>query len=256
MIFSTEITSSQIPSDNPLFKRTLKAYSILAENHLGKTLEIGSGEGYGIPIYKQKTSSLSVIDKSKPNLADISKKFPDISIYNSKIPPLAFIEDNSFDSIVTFQVIEHLKNQDLFIKEVFRILKPNGTAYLTTPNKVKTIVRNPWHYKEFDYAEMAALCKAQFNNVKIYGIKGNAKTDLYYKKNKASVEKILKYDVLKLHNKLPPQLLRLPYEISNRLNRKKLQKSNTKLVEEISLEDYNLSECSEHTLDFYCILRK
>lgn len=254
--FSTEVTSSQISSDNPLYQRTLKAYHIVAGNTLGNCLEIGCGEGYGISVYKDKVSELSLIDKSSGNLNYISKQFPDVKIHPETIPPIQFLDDSSYDSIISFQVIEHLKQQEEFIKELHRLLKTNGKAYITTPNKSKTIVRNPWHYKEFNLQELKLLLKTYFTKVRILGIEGNTKTDQYYMENASSVKSILKYDFLNLHSHLPSNLLRVPYEIANRMNRKKLQNKHSDLVQSIRLKDYSLNECNENTLDFYCILEK
>ena len=254
--FSTEVTSSQILSDNPLYQRTLKAYTLLSGKIYGDVLEIGCGEGYGLDIISKNANSLTVIDKSKSVLEKIKKKHPKINTLHQKIPPLNNLKANSFDIVISFQVIEHIEDATLFIKEIRRILKPNGKAYITTPNATKTIARNPWHYKEYNYPEMNNLISNYFINYKIDGIQGNKKTDSYYLKNKLSVQKILRFDVFKLQNKIPTTLLKIPYEILNRVNRKKLLKKNTELVNTISIEDYTLTEYSNKTLDFFCVLIK
>ena len=48
-----------------------------------------------------------------------------------EIPPLKNIEENSVDFVVTFQVIEHIQDDNYFLKEIFRVLKP-GVNYFTT----------------------------------------------------------------------------------------------------------------------------
>lgn len=42
--------------------------------------------------------------------------------------------DASFDIVHASHLIEHLNDPDSFIKECYRILKPNGKLYVTTPN--------------------------------------------------------------------------------------------------------------------------
>lgn len=254
--FSTEVTSSHITSDNPLFQRTLKAYTLIAEKVYGDVLEIGCGEGYGLDFIAKNTNSLTVIDKSKSVLDKIKRKHPNINTLHKNIPPLNNLKDNSFDVVISFQVIEHIKDATLFIEEIYRVLKPNGKAYLTTPNSKKTIARNPWHYKEYDYSEINDLIKNNFVNYIINGIQGNKKTDVYYLKNKQSVERILRLDIFKIQHKIPSLLLKIPYEVVNRLNRKKLFKKNTTLVNNIKLDDYTLEEYSQDTLDFFCELNK
>ncbi|WP_319482741.1 methyltransferase domain-containing protein [uncultured Draconibacterium sp.] len=49
-------------------------------------------------------------------------------------------EDNSFDVITAIEFIEHLPGEDItiFLKEVYRCLKPGGVLILTTPNYAST----------------------------------------------------------------------------------------------------------------------
>jgi SAM-dependent methyltransferase len=42
--------------------------------------------------------------------------------------------DNHFDVIHSNQVLEHLFNTDIYVSELYRILKPNGYAIVSTPN--------------------------------------------------------------------------------------------------------------------------
>ena len=42
--------------------------------------------------------------------------------------------DGSFDVVVAAEVIEHLENPRFLMREIFRILRPGGTAIVTTPN--------------------------------------------------------------------------------------------------------------------------
>jgi 2-polyprenyl-3-methyl-5-hydroxy-6-metoxy-1,4-benzoquinol methylase len=42
--------------------------------------------------------------------------------------------DDKFDVVFSTQVIEHLHNTRLFVEEMFRVLKPGGTAIVTSEN--------------------------------------------------------------------------------------------------------------------------
>lgn len=44
------------------------------------------------------------------------------------------LKDSSFDVVVSVEGIEHLQNQWHFIKNIARVLKPNGFLVITTPN--------------------------------------------------------------------------------------------------------------------------
>jgi len=43
-------------------------------------------------------------------------------------------QDNSFDVVMSFQVLEHVADPAAVVREAFRILKPGGWLYLTTDN--------------------------------------------------------------------------------------------------------------------------
>ena len=42
--------------------------------------------------------------------------------------------DDSFDLVCSLEVVEHVQNQFLYCREILRVLKPGGTAILSTPN--------------------------------------------------------------------------------------------------------------------------
>ena len=47
--------------------------------------------------------------------------------------------DNSFDSIIASEIIEHVYDPEGFIKELFRVVKKGGSLIVTTPYKEKII---------------------------------------------------------------------------------------------------------------------
>jgi hypothetical protein len=90
----------------------------------------------------------------------------------------------------------------------------------------------------------------------VKGIAGNDKVMRYHEANRRSVQRITRWDVLNLQYRLPAALLRLPYEMLNRLNRQKLQTGDEGLVREISHDDYEVTEDHRQALDLFCIATK
>ena len=172
------------------------------------------------------------------------------------IPPLSGLDDNAYDLVVSFQVIEHIKDDRLFLKEIHRVLRPGGTALLTTPNRRLTLTRNPWHIREYLPEELEVLAKDIFSEVTVKGITGNNKVMKYYEDNKKSVKRFTRWDVLDLQHRLPAALLRLPYEILNRWNRNKLQATGNALVRSIRHEDYLVTDDPTQALDLFVVARK
>ena len=189
-------------------------------------------------------------------LEQLSNIHPEVEFKQMNIPPFKEIPDNSFDRVISFQVIEHIKDDEAFLIEIKRVLKPGGLAIVTTPNINFTLTRNPWHQREYQCDELKKLAENIFSKVEIQGIAGNHKVMDYYYQNKQAVERITKFDVFNLQHRLPSGLLRLPYDILNRIHRRKLQKQDTSLVSEITHEDYILTEDGVDGLDLFCLLTK
>ena len=82
-----------------------------------------------------------------------------------------------------------------------------------------TLSRNPWHTREYTGDELAGICKKYFSKVDMQGIAGSERVMDYHEKNRASVQKIMKWDVLNLQHRLPGWMLQWPYEFLNRRNR-------------------------------------
>lgn len=257
-IYTTEVTSDTLPSDNPLHQRLLKPY-ILAQSYLtGKenVLEVGCGEGRGIDFLLPLAERFTAIDKLKETIARLQVKYPAGKFIAMSFPPFAGLPDDAFDIVISFQVIEHIKDDRFFLKEIHRVLKPGGVALLTTPNRRMSLTRNPWHVREYLANELQQLVQTVFAQVDVKGITGNEKVWEYYQRNKKAVERITRWDVFRLQHRLPAFVLRLPYEILNRINRNKLRSRGNELVDSITHEDYLLTSDADDALDLFVVVQK
>lgn len=254
-IYTTEITSDQLVSDNPLHQRLLKPYVVSREWIRGDLLEVGCGEGRGIPWVLPHVSTYSAIDKIADAIEVLRKKHPAGKFIAGNLPPLPY-PTASFDSVISFQVIEHIENDSFFLEEIHRVLRPGGTALMTTPNRPMSLSRNPWHVREYTAAELQALASKIFSGVEMKGIAGNEKVMEYHERNRASVRRLMRWDVLDLQHRLPASWLRVPYELMNRLNRNRLQQGADSLVAGITHEDYFVTDDASSTLDLFLVARK
>jgi SAM-dependent methyltransferase len=255
-IFKTEITSDKIISDNPIHQRLIKPYVVVREWVKGDLLELGCGEGRGFELLSPVAESYLGLDKITQVIVSLREKYGHGLFRQAVFPPLKNIDDHSFDTVVSFQVIEHVRQDELFLREIYRILKPGGMALITTPNRKMTLTRNPWHIREYEAEEFHVLAGKVFDEVELKGIAGNEKVMAYYARNKQSVEKILKYDIFKLQQNLPAFVLKIPYELLNRFNRNRLRSADDALVSSITHEDYLVSEDPENSLDLFAVLHK
>lgn len=240
------------PSDNYVFQRSLLAYRHAANMVHGDVLEIGTGTGYGIKWLAPKSKRFITIDKDMPEaLCQHAKS----EFYQMEVPPIDF-DSNSFDYVVAFQVIEHIEDDMQFVREVARVLRPEGKFIVTTPNAPVSLTRNPWHVREYNADELRNLLECNFLTVEAFGVVGNDKVMEYYAKNRRSVERIARFDIFDLQHRLPRKLLQKPYDMLNRWNRKRLLRDNAKLTTSITCSDYAIEPYREGCFDLFFVATK
>jgi ubiquinone/menaquinone biosynthesis C-methylase UbiE len=98
----------------------------------GSHLDIGSGSGALVKLIKQVAPNFSsnCIDYTDKLIDDKSIPLAVVDLNFEKLPH----NNNSFDFVTCTEVIEHLENYRLIIREAFRVTKPGGLAVFTTPN--------------------------------------------------------------------------------------------------------------------------
>jgi len=97
----------------------------------GRILDIGAGCGFflktaqkrGWEVYGTEIDSSAVANCIDPN---IKMSFGDINTID--------FPENYFDVVVHIEVIEHINNPNEYVSEIYKILRPGGITYLTTPN--------------------------------------------------------------------------------------------------------------------------
>jgi SAM-dependent methyltransferase len=251
-IQTAERVSGSDVSDNYVFQRSLLAYVEAAKLISGKVLEIGTGSGYGIEIISPVADEFVTVDKFETSALEKIKGHDNVKFIQMNIPPLVGLEDNSFDFVISFQVIEHIKKDLDFVKEIHRVLKPGGKFIVTTPNKTMSISRNPWHIREYKIDELKNMLGKYYSSVDSKGVFGNETVMKYFEQNKASVNKTMRFDIFNFQWWGPRWMLQIPYDFLNRRNRNKLTDAGA----HIQLEDYFIEDAKEGCFDLFYIATK
>ena len=249
---TAERVSARDASDNFVFQRSILAYYKAAELVSGRVLEIGTGMGYGVEVVAPAAERFITVDKSQAYSVDLPSN---TEFRQMTVPPLDFA-DESFDYVISFQVIEHIKRDRDFVKEVSRVLRKGGSFIVSTPNAPMSLTRNPWHVREYRAEELRQLLAPHFESVEMLGVGGNEKVMAYYEKNREGVRRITRFDPLDLQHRLPRWMLQLPYDLLNRLNRRRLFSQNSDLTTSITRDDYRIGPVTDRSFDLYFIARK
>jgi ubiquinone/menaquinone biosynthesis C-methylase UbiE len=252
-IYTAERTNENSVSDNPIYQRHLFAYQNAVQYIKGDVLEVGCGEGYGSKLLAPHAKKYTAIDKFK---ATNEHNLQGIEFIQMNVPYLKPFADNAFDAVISFQVIEHIQRDDVFVQEICRVLKPGGLFVCTTPNIKMSLSRNPYHIREYTVQQLADLIKKTFPSVDPLGIFCDQKAMDYFERNRESVRKFTRFDVFNLQYNLPRWALKIPYDIFNRMNRLRLNKENAGLVSEITTANFMLKRARDSCIDLFYVAQK
>jgi len=95
-------------------------------------LDIACGQGYlSEKLFQKGFENIHCTDINESNFKLNKKQFNFQKVdANQKLP----YKDQIFDVVISSETIEHLENPQLFLREVYRILKTGGLFILTTPS--------------------------------------------------------------------------------------------------------------------------
>lgn len=257
---SGEIISPETPGINPLFQRHLAAYDFcLSYIKSKRILEVGFGEGYGVGRLSENCSSYDAVDVTDEWIESAKRKYGKENVtfrlYDGKVLPYG---DQSFDVVISMQVIEHVKDYKNYLLEIKRVLRPSGMALLGTPNKKSMISGvNPYHYKEFSSDELKKELETIFKNADIYGLFGSKRYMALKEGEQRLAKKILAIDPFEFRRFIPRVLIRYLYALAFRFVNLKTEKRQTDKGGEITGSDFYFSKDNvDAALDFICVCSK
>lgn len=157
---------------NYLYKLNLMAIAV-GDNNM--VLELGCGDGILTNMMRPYNDVISI---------DLEKGDLHVDLQKGQLPALT----DSMDVVVASELIEHIMDVDKLLKEVHRVLKPNGRLVISTPNlaslgrRVLLLAgRNPYvenflypneagHVKHYTFKDFKYLLeKNGFKVSKMYG---------------------------------------------------------------------------------------
>jgi ubiquinone/menaquinone biosynthesis C-methylase UbiE len=135
-------------------------------------LDIGCGTGYGAAILANTSETVWGVDISSEAIGFARQNYPRTNLHFLVADCLHLgLKSESVEGIVCFEVIEHLLDQDTFLGELRRVLREDGLAVISTPNRVfyteESNQANPFHTREFDFEEFNRYLRNYFARVEI-----------------------------------------------------------------------------------------
>ncbi len=147
-------------------------------------LDIGSGTGHLMSWLAEKGLKVIGLEPSTAMRTTCKKLFPHLEVIEGYASNLPF-RDGIFDAVVCVEVLRYLHPHDILntYKEIFRVLKEGGIAFITMVNRWamdgyllyycwKRFIDPEYHYTYFTTAgkEIETLKKCGFKKVQAAGV--------------------------------------------------------------------------------------
>jgi SAM-dependent methyltransferase len=170
-----ERTLPDVPAENYWFRRHLAVYEWIAGRCGGRdVVDMACGEGYGVEVLARRARRVTGVDANPDAHEHARLKYtrPGVSFVRDLVQDYA----EPCDAVVFLQTIEHVEDPEGVLRHFRDLLRPGGTAYVSTPNLLTLAPPgaaksdNPWHLKEYRAEEFRQLCASAFGDVQMLGL--------------------------------------------------------------------------------------
>ncbi len=139
-----------------------------------KVLDLGSGEGFGSALLRDVAREVVGIDVDPLTVEHSRLNYagPGLEFRVASATDLSDFPDDSFEAIVAFEVIEHIREQETVLSELARVLAPGGLVIMSTPERREyseaTGHENPFHERELTQHEFRELLGRHFGSLEMF----------------------------------------------------------------------------------------
>ncbi|MDX8055939.1 class I SAM-dependent methyltransferase [Lentzea sp. BCCO 10_0798] len=178
-----ERTVPGIAEENYWFRRHEAAYlHLIGHCADAVVLEAGCGEGYGAQLIRTVARRVIALDYDELTSRHVAQAYPQLDVLRGNLATLP-LRDGSVDVVANLQVIEHLWDQEGFLAECRRVLRPGGKLIVTTPNRLtfspgQDTPLNPFHTRELAPSELDEMLRdAGFRVDELTGLRHGRRLD-------------------------------------------------------------------------------
>jgi SAM-dependent methyltransferase len=218
----------------------LKKYEFARSRIGGFVVDVACGVGYGTDYLGSATDLVVGIEIADDAIRIAGQRYRHDNVYfvQGSAENLPF-RDTSVDAVVCFEGIEHFTDPERHLEEVTRVLRPNGTYLLSTPNPLTNPHdhENPFHLHQFELNGFELMLRERFAHVEMLG-QSRTQSDAHRAAQRADVLGLRRWRALR--------------PLTRWVSRYVLK---TVPTEEATLDDFVIEPFSERSLEYVVACR-
>jgi SAM-dependent methyltransferase len=144
-----------------------------------RVLDFGCGSGYGSARIAESAAHVTAVDVAPDAVEFARSRFQRDNLSYQAIDPAAPLpfEDDAFDVVLSFQVLEHVRDTAHYLSEVRRVLAPGGRFVLVTPDRSTRLLafQRPWnryHVHEYSGEGLKRTVSRHFDDLQVMEMSG------------------------------------------------------------------------------------
>lgn len=254
------LTGERLDDDHALYgpdlarHRSAYLYAIQAIRSRGldrphRTLDLGCGNGYGSAELADVGGRVVAVDRISPDEQHRRDRLQYVRADLAGVP----LAPQSFDLVVSFQVIEHLEDPTAYLRAIASATRADGMALVTTPNILQSDRVNPFHVHEYEPQELRRLFEPYFERVEMMGVGMSEAAARYQADRLERIRRIMRLDPLGVRNWLPRGVIDWLFARFSIIVRRGIQKGEG--LPDLGVEDFPVGPANAESLDLLAVCR-
>lgn len=141
-------SGKESPEDEWRLRQVAKTIASFIPNRDARILEVGCANGRLLSFLKEAGYTKVFGLDPAPDCAESARKLYGVEVHTGSLFN-APIREHDYDFVIMLQVLEHIRDLDLAIAALRRLLSPNGILFVDVPDATKYVAEREAPYQEF-----------------------------------------------------------------------------------------------------------
>ena len=257
-MWGAERTNLERRDTRPFALQTIVEYQFARDRVTGLNVaDIGCGSGYGTKLLAEEARSATGVDRSPQAISFAKERYGSTSPAYLCADAMGISNRGvRFEAAVACHFIEHVEDQAGLLQELRRILISPGLMFIATPNRLTSLMDNPYHYRELTYDELEHMMRAVFPHVEMYSVVMSERLQAYREIRRRTVRRLYALDPLRLRYRVPRRIHQMLFDIAALVGNRLIARSADRQGFQLALSDFTIVEGEDpDCLDLIAVAR-